>query len=108
MASASSAAAMLPGMAPRPRNSEYMFFGSAAASLPAGYQISVCSLRGPPVSGSFRLWSSNCIVVTPTGNGPGGMPVTADCGEDALAAILAKDGRHTTPPSAAMATPAAT
>ena len=64
-------------MQPRPRNSEYLLRGRPAVSAgSAGYQISVWSRRGPPLSGSVRAWSSSCSVVTPTANGPAGMPVT--------------------------------
>ena len=67
---------MLPGITPRPRNSEKRFRGSSRVSSAAGYQISVCKLLGP--SWSFRLKSSSCMVATPTGKGPGGFPVTRD------------------------------
>lgn len=76
IASFASAASMLPGITPRPRNSEKRFRGSSRVSSAAGYQISVCKLLGP--SWSFRLKSSSCMVVTPTGKGPGGFPVTRD------------------------------
>ena len=46
--------------------------------------VSVCKLLGPD-SGSCLVRSSSCIVVTPTGKGPGGSPVTRDTEAMAMA-----------------------